>query len=588
MAGVGDVGRVLQEDHPIVSVKATLAHPCAAAPRSSPDRRRRQGCQSCRAWECPSSRQPAGEVAAGGAEGEHRRARQEVVEQLLFDGIDTESARPTVGGEHDRVTLAAARTDPADPRAACTLEGTRRIGPARHPGVSTDGWKGARRPVHIFSVRSPWRDGKRRWSLRSRIKHVAWRSVASKVSAPEGSRPHAGTSRRRRPTRREGRSVELCGQLVGQGVFEARASSALGAVRAAPRRTRQRRSDLGARPIGLAGGVAAVRKPHTTRGARRGQLTPRRRAQCEVVADAAGDRPHEVGADGGALRLAHDGARPRSGQTSPTEVGEARLHPRVCIAGSAQPHAGHLVTFAQHVTRRDSGGTPSVRSMMAVAVAIYAEALLGLEQEVVDSVGPVQRSRRKAFGQRHVLVQPGLDHDHRVVRGACRTSELLCEGSRASRGRVRHVDELRRRPEQRQVALHASIPLQWRRIAATRPCPAGSSTSARGRRRRVAPTRAPPTTLAPLGWQRTRCSEVHLGVEGLDELIAGPRAHVTDCRLDAVDRYLVFTGLGLDHADPPVELGEGLATPEVGVWHAYPQHHLITRVRHARRCPSTD
>ena len=42
----------------------------------------------------------AGEVAAGRAEGEHRRAGVEVVERLLLDGIDAKAARSAVGGEY--------------------------------------------------------------------------------------------------------------------------------------------------------------------------------------------------------------------------------------------------------------------------------------------------------------------------------------------------------------------------------------------------------------------------------------------------------------------------------------------------------
>ena len=50
------------------------------------------------------------QVAAGRAEGEHRRARQEVVERLLLDRVDAEAAGAAVGGEHDLAVVCAART----------------------------------------------------------------------------------------------------------------------------------------------------------------------------------------------------------------------------------------------------------------------------------------------------------------------------------------------------------------------------------------------------------------------------------------------------------------------------------------------
>src|SRR5439155_23714963 len=50
----------------------------------------------------------AGQVAAGGAEGEHAGARIELVQRLLLDRVDAEAGAAAVGGEHHRVALALA------------------------------------------------------------------------------------------------------------------------------------------------------------------------------------------------------------------------------------------------------------------------------------------------------------------------------------------------------------------------------------------------------------------------------------------------------------------------------------------------
>jgi hypothetical protein len=50
----------------------------------------------------------AGEVAAGGAKRQHRRAGQEVVQRLFLDGIDAKAARAAVAVELDLVRFAAA------------------------------------------------------------------------------------------------------------------------------------------------------------------------------------------------------------------------------------------------------------------------------------------------------------------------------------------------------------------------------------------------------------------------------------------------------------------------------------------------
>jgi hypothetical protein len=77
----------------------------------------------------------ARQVAAGGAEGEHRRARQEVVQRLLLDRIDAEAARAPVGREHDPIVLA--RTHEAE--AALPFMQAARAGDRRRTGTRPSG-----------------------------------------------------------------------------------------------------------------------------------------------------------------------------------------------------------------------------------------------------------------------------------------------------------------------------------------------------------------------------------------------------------------------------------------------------------------
>src|SRR5262249_10546872 len=65
-----------------------------------------------RLGDVPVLAELACEVASGGAEGEHRASRQELVERLLLDRVDAESRRAPVGGEHHRV--AGTRAHEAD------------------------------------------------------------------------------------------------------------------------------------------------------------------------------------------------------------------------------------------------------------------------------------------------------------------------------------------------------------------------------------------------------------------------------------------------------------------------------------------
>src|SRR5262249_9488185 len=50
----------------------------------------------------------AGEIAAGRAKGQHRRAWQKVVERLFFDWVDAKTGRTAIGREHDLAIPAAA------------------------------------------------------------------------------------------------------------------------------------------------------------------------------------------------------------------------------------------------------------------------------------------------------------------------------------------------------------------------------------------------------------------------------------------------------------------------------------------------
>jgi len=115
-AGLGDVDGVLHEDHRVV----VGVGDAAAAEFLG---RARDGCGTGRVHErvhlarladVPVLAELAGEIAAGGAEGQHRRAGQEVIERLLFDRIHAIAARTAPGGEYDPVILVGTHeTQPA-------------------------------------------------------------------------------------------------------------------------------------------------------------------------------------------------------------------------------------------------------------------------------------------------------------------------------------------------------------------------------------------------------------------------------------------------------------------------------------------
>src|ERR1700688_3073356 len=77
-----------------------------------------EGVDLSRLADVPVLAELAGQVAAGGAERQHRGAGQEMVQRLLLDRIDAVAARPAVGLEHDLAALAGAH----ETEAALSLE----------------------------------------------------------------------------------------------------------------------------------------------------------------------------------------------------------------------------------------------------------------------------------------------------------------------------------------------------------------------------------------------------------------------------------------------------------------------------------
>ncbi len=101
VAGLGHVDGVLVEDHRIVVGEgdAAAAEPLRRLGQPFGRRRVRQPVYLPRLADVPVLAELARQVAAGGAEREHRRARQEVIERLLLDGINTETRGAAITGQ---------------------------------------------------------------------------------------------------------------------------------------------------------------------------------------------------------------------------------------------------------------------------------------------------------------------------------------------------------------------------------------------------------------------------------------------------------------------------------------------------------
>ena len=115
-AGVRDIDRIFEKDHGVVVSEGDRAR--AHRLRGSRNFRRRglvlKAIELGRLRDVPVLAELAGEIAAGGAEGQHRRAGQKVIERLLLDGIDAKTRRPSVGGQDDLIAFAGAHeTQPA-------------------------------------------------------------------------------------------------------------------------------------------------------------------------------------------------------------------------------------------------------------------------------------------------------------------------------------------------------------------------------------------------------------------------------------------------------------------------------------------
>ena len=110
------VDRVLEKDDGIVVGVGDRAatERLGGARQGHRGRRVGQRIHLARLAHVPVLTELAGEIAAGRPEGEHRSARQEMVERLLFDRIDAEPRGAPVRGEHYLILCAATReTDAA-------------------------------------------------------------------------------------------------------------------------------------------------------------------------------------------------------------------------------------------------------------------------------------------------------------------------------------------------------------------------------------------------------------------------------------------------------------------------------------------
>src|SRR5690606_22546874 len=123
---------VLVEDHRVVERERDGTAAGSRRGTRQLFRRRcvRQRVRLARLADIPVLAELARQVAAGRAEGKHGRARQEMVQRLLLDGIDTEPAGASVAGEHHctvdarahEAQAALALLHPACPRTQVALD----------------------------------------------------------------------------------------------------------------------------------------------------------------------------------------------------------------------------------------------------------------------------------------------------------------------------------------------------------------------------------------------------------------------------------------------------------------------------------
>src|SRR5262245_49952550 len=135
VAGVGDVRSVLPEDRWIVVCES---HTAAIHFVGNPGQVRGRGpVGECiglpRLGDIPVLAELAREVAACGAERQHRRARQEVVQRLLLDRVDAEPTGSAIAGEHDLVV--GAGTDETEAALSLTESACARAYVALDPAV---------------------------------------------------------------------------------------------------------------------------------------------------------------------------------------------------------------------------------------------------------------------------------------------------------------------------------------------------------------------------------------------------------------------------------------------------------------------
>ena len=96
----------------------------AVSARSVGGCRAGQGVDLARLGDVPVLAEAASKVAARRAEGEHRGARQEMVERLLLDGVHAEARRAAITRQHDLV-LDATPDEAQPPLALVQLAGAR-------------------------------------------------------------------------------------------------------------------------------------------------------------------------------------------------------------------------------------------------------------------------------------------------------------------------------------------------------------------------------------------------------------------------------------------------------------------------------